>query len=311
MEIVIIGHKNPDTDSALGAIAYTELKKQTDLQNKFIGAVAGEINNETKFILNYFNIPFPQIMNDLSNWNGRIILLDHTEISQSPLGLDEAKIDEFLDHHRLGGMQTPNQVYARIEPIGSTSTIIAKIFKEKEIIPTKEIAGLMISGIISDTLFLKSSTTTKDDKDIILWLNDFCKIENLEEYASKMFVAKSNLSGISISEIVTKDYKEFDFNNKKVGIGVWETVDPKTILNIKDKLVKELINLKIKEKLNLVYFLIVDILHQQGEMIIIGKEEQKVAEDVFNRITKNNILPMGNIVSRKKEVVPPLEEYLK
>jgi len=311
MKIIIIGHQNPDTDSVVAALAYTELKNKIDFTNEYISATAGSLNNETKFVLNYFKIPVPKLATDLKNWEGKIIILDHTEPSQLPPGVDTDKIIEILDHHRLGGLQTPNQILARIEPVGSTSTIVAKIFKEKKVIPSKETASLLISGIISDTLFLQSPTTTGDDRNVLKELNKIAQIANLEDYANQMFEAKSDITGVLLSEIATKDYKEFQFGQKKVGIGVWETVKPESVLRVKDQLIEELKRIKTKDNLDLIYFLVVDILKQKSSMIIVGEEENEVAEKVFGGKTKDYLLNMGNIVSRKKEIVPPLERFLK
>lgn len=311
MEVLIIGHKNPDTDSVVAALAYAELKNQLDRENSYKAAACGALNNETKFILDYFKITPPLIIEDLSNWTGKIILLDHTEISQSPKGLNTDEIIEILDHHRLGGLQTTNQVFARIEPLGATSTIVAKIFKEKEILPDQKIAQLLIAGIISDTLFLQGPTTTKEDKDTLEKLNQIAQIDNLEDLANKMFEAKSDLSNMPISEVLTKDYKEFDFGTKKVGIGVCETVKPESVLKFKKELIEELKKLKEKDSLDLIYFMVTDILNKRSQMLILGEEEQAVAEKVFGGKTQDRFLDMGGIISRKKEVVPPLEKFLK
>lgn len=310
MRTLIIGHKNPDTDSVVAAISYAELKEKIDPKNKYIPGIAGKVNNETKFVLKNFSVPTPKIIKDLSSYKGNIIIVDYNELSQAPKGIDEDKILEFIDHHRLGGMETASPVYVRIEPIGSTATIIAKIFEEKRIIPSKNIASLIISGIISDTLFLHEKTTTESDKIMLSKLNKICRIRNLESYASQMFEAKSDITGISASEIITEDYKEFHFGEKKIGIGVWETVKPESVLQEKEQLIKALKKLKNDTELNLVYFIVVDILGEKSEMIIIGKEEQKVAEKVFGGKTQGNILPLGKRISRKKEIVPPLEKFL-
>jgi len=311
MEILIIGHKNPDTDSVVAALAYTQLKNQLDRENNYKAAACGTLNNETKFVLDYFKITPPLIIEDLSNWTGKIILLDHTEISQSPKGLNTDEIIEILDHHRLGGLQTANQVFARIEPLGATSTIVAKIFKEKEILPDQKTAQLLIAGIISDTLFLQGPTTTEEDKNTLEKLNQIAQIDNLEDLANKMFEAKSDLSNIPISEVLTKDYKEFDFGTKKVGIGVCETIKPESVLKFKKELIEELKRLKEKDSLDLIYFMVTDILNKRSQMIISGEEEQIVAEKVFGGETQDGLLDMGGIISRKKEVVPPLEKFLK
>lgn len=311
MKILIIGHKNPDTDSVVAALAYTQLKKELDKDNDYQAGAFGSLNKETKFILDYFKIDYPLVIQDLKDWQGGIILLDHTEPSQLPDGLNTDKIIEILDHHRLGGLQTANQIFARIEPVGATSTIVAKMFRENQIIPNQKVASLIIAGIISDTLFLQGPTTTEEDKKIIQELNQIAQIDNLEDLANRMFEAKSDLSDVPISEILTKDYKEFNFGSKKVGIGVCETIKPESVLKFKKELIEEMQKLKEKDGLDLIYFMVTDILNKKSQMIILGDEEQKVAEEVFGGVTNDSLLDMGNIISRKKEVVPPLEKFLK
>ncbi|MGB9680853.1 MAG: manganese-dependent inorganic pyrophosphatase [Minisyncoccia bacterium] len=311
MEIIIIGHKNPDTDSVVSALAYARFKNQLDKGNHYKAAASGLLNNESKFVLDYFKVANPLIIQNLEEWKGKIILLDHTEISQSPEGLNTDEIIEILDHHRLGGLQTANQIFARIEPLGATSTIVAKIFKEKGIMPDQQTAQLLIAGIISDTLFLQGPTTTDEDRLVLEELNKIAQIDNLEDFANKMFEAKSDLSGVPIEQILMKDYKEFVFGSRRVGIGACETIRPESVVQLKKELLEELKKLKEKNSLDLVYFMITDILNKKSQMIILGDEEQKVAEAVFGGKTQENILDIGNIISRKKEVVPPLEKFLK
>jgi manganese-dependent inorganic pyrophosphatase len=311
MKVLIIGHKNPDTDSVASVISYAELKNKTDSKNQYIPAIAGEINNETKFVLDYFKIPVPKVMPELSKWKDKLIILDTTLLSQLPFGLNEEKIIEIIDHHRLAEMQTTYPFFGRMEPIGSTCSIVAKIFKEKKIILPVKIAGLIASGIISDTLFLRGPTTTVDDKTILSELNKVAKLKSLSEYASRMFGAKSDLSNVSMTEIVANDYKKFIFGKKKVGIAAIETVNPKSVIEVKNKIIEAVKKLKKKERLDLVYALVIDILNLKNDMLIIGEEEQRVAEKVFGGKTRENILSLGNRISRKKQIVPPLEKFLK
>jgi manganese-dependent inorganic pyrophosphatase len=311
MQTIIIGHKNLDTDSVLSAISYAELKSKIDPKNQYIPTISGSINNETKFILDYFSITTPKLIKSIIQKDNQIIIVDHTDEGQLPDEIDTANIIEVIDHHRLGGLQTTYPIIGRIEPIGSTSTIIAKIFKENNIIPAKEVAGLMLSGIISDTLFLQSPTSTDDDKDMLFNLSKISQIPNVDKYASQMFKAKSDIGNMPIQEVVTKDYKEFKFGKNQVGIGVWETIDPESILKERAKLISELNKFKNKNKLNFVFFLVVDILRKKSDMIIIDPKEQDIAEQVFGGRTDKDILHLDNVVSRKKQVVPPLERFLK
>ena len=159
MSILVFGHKNPDTDTICSAIAYAELKNKLGKDVK--AARLGEINEETKYALNYFKVEKPELVENVAG--KEIILVDHNERTQTAEGFEEAKVLELIDHHRISNFNVDEPLYARLEPVGCTATIILKLFKENNLVPSKETAGLMLSAIISDTLLFKSPTCTECD----------------------------------------------------------------------------------------------------------------------------------------------------
>ncbi len=305
--IYVIGHKNPDTDAIVSAIVWAEFKNKQGLKVK--PAYTTELNNETKFVLKKFKVKPPKKIKNLKPID-KIIIVDHNVYNQAVQGAKETEIIEIIDHHYLGDFQTIRPIYCRVEPLGSTSTIIAKIFKEENYKPTKIQASLLLAGIISDTLFLTSPTTTKQDKDIVKWLNKIAKID-LKKFAKEMFEAKSSLKGLKIEDIIFKDYKEFEFSNKKFGIGVWETVDVSPFKGKEKEIINKLSLAKKNKKLDLLFFGVVDIYKKILYLYLVDKYEKEVAKKAFLVETKNKqMVQIKGIVSRKKQMVPPISKNL-
>ncbi len=303
----VIGHKNPDTDAIVSAIVWAEFKNKNGL--KVTPAYLTAINKETAFVLNKFKVKKPKKISKVKE-SDKIILVDHNIYKQAVDGAEKAEIIEILDHHYLGDFRTFKPIYCRCEPVGSTSTIISKIFKEKRYKPTKKQASLLLAGIISDTLFLTSPTTTDDDKKLLKWLNKFAGI-NLKKFAQEMFKAKSDISGLSLKEIITKDYKEFEFSGKKFGIGVWETVDVSPFEGKDSKVIKTIKLIKKNKGLNLLFFGLVDIYNKVLYLYLADKYEKNVAKKSFSVETEGkSLVKIKGVVSRKKQMVPPISKNL-
>ncbi|WP_278390111.1 DHH family phosphoesterase, partial [Acidaminococcus fermentans] len=160
--IIITGHKNPDTDSICSALSYTWIKGQ--LGEKVTACRAGNVNPETRFVLDYWKVDAPALVEKVEEGQ-KIILVDHNEMSQAVDGLDKADLVEIIDHHRLGGIVTSNPLFVRMQPVGCTATILYNVAVENNLTLPKEIAGLLFSAISSDTLYFKSPTTTEKDKE--------------------------------------------------------------------------------------------------------------------------------------------------
>jgi len=305
-KIISIGHKNPDTDSVLAAVLVARFGRRI-FGVEAEAVIANEVNNETKFILNLLKIKTPRVLKKIKN--EKVILVDTTEPSQIIDGLTENNLLAIIDHHNLGGLKSSGPIYCRIESIGCTGSVIYKILKENNIKIDKKSAVLMIAGIISDTLDFHSPSTTNEDKKILKKLNKIAKL-NLKEFTKNLFIAKSSLKGISVKDIVNKDYKQFEMGKYKVGIGVWETTDVENINIQKSKIIKALINKKNKEKLDYLFFVVVDIIRNNSYLYIISEEENVLAEKIFRSKAKDKIMFLRNIVSRKKQVVPVLTREL-
>lgn len=304
--IIVIGHKNPDTDSIVSAIAGAEyLEKALGRDAKAYRA--GVLNNETKFILEKWGVEAPEELNSSVQVES-VCLVDHNESSQLADGIDHSKVDFVVDHHKVA-IITEKPLFMRLEVLGSTSSLLAKMFFEKNVLPSETVSKLLLSGILSDTLNFTSPTTTDEDKELATKLNEVAKLD-MESYVAEMFKAKSSLEGISTEEITTLDYKEFEMGSKKVGVGTWETTLPESVNERKEEIFKILSERKVSEKLDYVYFMVVDIIAGNCQLYIISEEEKSLAEKVFGAATSDGIMLLEGVVSRKKQIVPPLTEAL-
>lgn len=303
--IYVVGHKNPDTDSIVSAIAITDYFQKLGKKAKAIRV--GKINKETEFVLNKIKIKAPSLIKNLSN--KQVFLVDHNATEQSGDGIEKAEIIGVLDHHNLGGIKTDKPIYFRIEEIGSTASLIFKVFQEKNISLNKKQAFLLLCAIISDTLKFTSPTTIKKDIEIAKKLAVICE-QDIDELAQDMFKAKSDIKGMSLENIILSDYKEYKEKNKIFGIGLFEIINPKIILDKKQKILDLLVNLKQKKKIDLMFFTIIDIIKKQAYLFIIHDKEKIIAEKAFKKKEKQNLIFLSGIVSRKKQIVPAIIKAL-
>ena len=206
-------------------------------------------------------------------------------------------------------MSTTEPINVDIRTLGSASTIVALKIKEAGIKLEPTIAGALMGGIISDTLNLTSPTTTEKDKAVLSYLNEIVKLD-INSFASEMFKAKSDISDVSTEDLLSKDYKEFNINNQKIGFGVFETVSPNSVLERKTALLEAMTAKKQADNLSMIFFCVVDIYNSNSYLLVASASEQTVAEAVFNGKTEDDTIFLPGIVSRKKQMIPPLENYL-
>ncbi|MBS7288592.1 MAG: DHH family phosphoesterase, partial [Candidatus Freyarchaeota archaeon] len=219
-DVYVIGHKAPDTDSICSAIAYARFKREVDEVNSE-AARADEINPETEYVLNYFRVNAPPL---LENAKGKkLILVDHNEFPQAVNGVEEAEIVEVLDHHKID-FKYPEPIFFHSEPVGATATLIAKKYFEKGIEIPYEVAGLLLAAILSDTVVFKSATCTLVDREVALKLAKIVQVDP-EKFGVEIKKAKASLKGKSAAEILMADFKDYEFRGVKVGIGQVEVFD--------------------------------------------------------------------------------------
>jgi len=307
MSLYVVGHKNPDTDSVASAIGYAELLKRRG--KDAIPLIAGEVNKGTALVLSKFGVEKPAMAHLIDFPEASVVLVDHNEAGQWADNLIKEHVTELIDHHRFGDFSSAQPIYVRTHPVGSTSTIVTKMYQECNETPDKATAGLLLSAILTDTLMFQSPTTTDFDKEMADYLNEIVKIDMMA-HASEIFTAKSDISDMSLADVIGKDFKEFHFNDHaKVGIAVFETVDATGPLARKDEFVTELAKIKEKSNLDYLLFVIVDIVKQVANFVVVSDKEAELLKSTFSGEIKDGLMIMDGIVSRKKQIVPPLEEH--
>ena len=301
--IYIVGHKSPDTDAVCSAIAYSEYLKHKGI--KAVPTICGELNPETKYVLEYFNIEEPISM--CSTEDRKVILVDYNEDSQGFAGLENARVVEVIDHHKIG-FSSSNPIRFEIRPYGSTATIIAKkMFNNANFEITKPIAGILLSAILSDTVIFKSSTTTSMDVKIAEELSKIAEIEDVERFGIELKKKKSSLSGMTGEQIINADFKTFEVGNNSFGIGQVEVVDLSEARQRKAELIEELNKIKQKDNLLFVILMVTDIINEGSELLLSDGHELIS----FNGEVKNNSIYIEGMMSRKKDLVPQIMESIK
>lgn len=308
MKTYVIGHKKPDTDSIAAAIGYAFVKNVEGTEA--IPARAGPLNLETQYALNKFRVEPPRLLTNVKGC--KLILVDHNEPGQIVDGFKEAEIIEILDHHRLGGLITPQPIRVCIEPVGSTSTLVAKIAFEKGIKLSRELAGVLLSAIISDTVIFKSPTCTDEDRAIAEELSRIAGVDNITAYGIELFKVKSAVSSKKPEEIILGDFKEYDFSGIRVGIGQVETVDLTELDARRDELLKVMKRIYNKQNYNILILMITDIINE-GSLVLYVADKDAWFKEAFSKykmeLRGKNAVYMAGLISRKKQVVPKLEKY--
>lgn len=305
-KVYVLGHQNPDTDSITSAIVYAHLKRELGMNAEAVRL--GEIQNEAAFALEKFGFEAPRLIETASPDVKQVILVDHNEKQQSVKDIEEVQVIEVIDHHRIANFKTADPLYFRAEPVGCTATILNKLYKENGVEIPSNIAGLMLSAIISDSLLFKSPTCTTQDINAARELEVIAGV-NAEEYGLAMLKAGADLSDKTLEELLSLDAKEFGIGNYKVEIAQVNTVDVNDVMGRQSDL-EDLIYRRIAEKgLDLFFFVITDILNNDSIAIAIGNQAEK-AELAFKVPFVNNVALLRGIVSRKKQVVPALTEAL-
>lgn len=305
-KVFVFGHKNPDTDSICSALAYAELKNKLGVDAEPIRL--GQVNEETQYALNYFKAEAPRLVEAVSKEASKVILVDHNEFQQSADDIRDVKILEVIDHHRIANFETSDPLYYRAEPVGCTATILNKMYKENGVEISKETAGLMLSAIISDSLLFKSPTCTDQDVSAARELAEIAGV-NAEEYGLEMLKAGADLSKKSVKELISLDAKEFQMGSYKTEIAQVNAVDLNDVLSRQEELEAAITENINNKELDLFVFVLTDILNNDSVAISLGKEAAAV-EKAYDVTLENNSAVLKGVVSRKKQIVPPLTNVL-
>lgn len=303
-EVIVFGHKSPDTDTICSSIVMADL--QTKIRGeKVVPCRLGEINEETKFALKRFKAEEPKLIEKVEEGQ-RVILVDHNEFSQSVEGIENAKIEAVVDHHRINNFETSEPLFYYAQPVGCTSTILFELYKANNIEIPAQMAGLMLSAIISDTLLLKSPTTTEKDKKA---LEELAKITDVDVniYGLDMLKAGTNLDKYTEDELIRLDAKKIEKEDIKYVIAQVNTVSIPDVLKRKEKIEQEINKEILAKGLSLFVFVITDIVNSNSEAIVLGDRVDAIAKTYE---VNDNIAVMPGVVSRKKQVLPLVEKNI-
>ncbi|MBU1194213.1 MAG: manganese-dependent inorganic pyrophosphatase [Proteobacteria bacterium] len=303
MSTLVFGHKNPDTDSVVAAIALADLKKK--LGEDIAPAAQGALNPETTFVLKKYGVAAPQVVTSYAGKD--VYLVDHSDLAQSPDDLGQANILGIVDHHKLGDVTTGQPLECWIWPVGCTCTVVASMYNYMNVEIPKDIAGIMLCAILSDTVIFKSATCTDADKKICEQLAKICGEKNLDALGIEMFKVKSAVEGTPIRELVFRDYKDFKMGGKGVGCGQLELVDLSIVDGIKAALEKDIRDLKAEKGHHTVLLMLTDIM-KEGTELLVASDDESVVEKAFGVAPKNGKAWLPGIMSRKKQIIPFLEK---
>ena len=235
----------------------------------------------------------------------QIILVDHNEKSQAVDGIGEAEILEIIDHHRLGSLETVSPVYFRNQPLGCTSTIIYQMYQEQRVEIPKEIAGLLLSAIISDTLMFRSPTCTPFDKGVAKRLAEIADVD-IEDHAKKMFRAGSDFKNKTTEEIFYQDFKIFHTEDCDFGVAQISAMSGEELEQIGEQLRPFLPQGLGEKRLNMVYVMLTDILEESSKIIFAGEDAGKILAHAFKKQEDADGILLDGIISRKKQMIPTL-----
>ena len=306
-KVLVFGHKNPDTDSIASAITYAYLKQQIGVDAEAVRL--GSVSEETQFALDAFGFEAPRRIERAATEASQVILVDHNEQQQSVDDIEAVQVVEVIDHHRIANFQTSEPLYYRAEPVGCTATILNKLFKEQDVSIPKNIAGLMLSAIISDSLLFKSPTFTEQDRKAADELAVIAGVD-AATYGLDMLKAGADLRSKSLEDLISLDAKTFEVGEVSMEIAQVNAVDLTDVLDRKEALTELLTNVVSVKKLDLFLFVITDIINNDSIAIAIG-DKAYTAMAAFKVIPANDMAILKGIVSRKKQIVPVLTEAFK
>ncbi len=305
-KILVFGHQNPDTDAIGSSYAFAELSRLRGLDTAEVVAL-GDVNEETAFALDYFGVPAPRVVTSAkAEGADQVILTDHNEFQQSISDIRDVTILGVVDHHRVANFETQAPLFMILEPVGSASSIVYRQFKADGREIPKATAGLLLSGLISDTLLLKSPTTHETDVKVA---EDLAKIAgvDLETYGLALLKAGTNLATKPADVLIDIDAKTFELNGHSVRVAQVNTVDIPEVLARQAEIEAAMTTSMQANAYSDFVLMVTDIVNSNSEILALGKNSDKV-EAAFNFELKDNHAFLAGAVSRKKQVVPQLTE---
>ncbi|PVZ70704.1 manganese-dependent inorganic pyrophosphatase [Pelagibaculum spongiae] len=306
MPIYVVGHKIPDSDSICSAIALAHLKNQ--IGEPAVATRLGELSPETQYILDKFGFETPEYKTSYAG--EKIFIVDHSEVGQAPDDVADATIVGIVDHHKLGDLTTSTPLECWIRPVGCSNTIIKQMYDFYGIEIPKNVAGVMLCAILSDTVIFKSPTCTPVDKAAVEDLARLAGVDDIVALGMEMFKVKSAVEGTPVRDLVKRDFKDFDMNGHKVGVGQLEVIDLAVFDSIKDDLQADIAALKEEGGRHSVLLLLTDIMREGSEMLVVS-DSADLTERAYGKPTTDGKVWLEGVLSRKKQVIPSLQDAFK
>ncbi len=305
MAISVVGHSNPDTDSVISAIALSALFNAQGMEAKACMQIAAaELNPESTTVLKRFGLEYPELIEDAAGKD--IALVDFSDLAQGPVNLDSANLVAIVDHHKIGDVTTNSPILFRAEPVGCTGTVLNKMFKDAGVAIPKEVAGGMLAAILSDTVNFKSPTCTEDDKAAVNDLKAVAGVDDTEKLFMEMLKAKSAVDGVPSKDLLFRDYKDFDMNGNKVGVGQLELATLDQVADIRADLFKAMEEVKADGR-HTVLLMLTDVVKEGTDLVVVS-DDPALVEKAFGEKLEGNSMWIKGMMSRKKQTVPNLQE---
>lgn len=302
MSVYVVGHKNPDTDSVTAAIAYAELMKAKG--NDYVACMQGATNPETALVLERFNTPEPQILTDATD--KQIALVDHSDIAQAPDNLSAGEVVAIVDHHKVGDVTTNNPIFFCAMPVGCSGTVLTTLYQMEGVEIPANVAGLMLAAILSDTVNFKSPTCTDADKAAVETLKKIAGVADTDALFMDMLKAKSSIDGVPAMDLLNRDYKDFDMNGKKVGVGQLELASLDQADAAREDLLKAMQDTKANGR-HSVLLMLTDVVKEGTDLMVVS-DEPALIENAFNGKLDGVSMWIDGMMSRKKQTVPNLQK---
>jgi manganese-dependent inorganic pyrophosphatase len=305
MSVNVVGHSSPDTDSVASAISYANYLKATGTDAVACAqAAAADLSPETKLVLDKFGLAAPATLTDAAG--KKVALVDFSDIAQAPANIASAEVVGIVDHHKLGDITTNSPIFIYCQPVGCTCTVLHEMYVTNKVELPKNIAGAMLSAILSDTVNFKSPTCTDADKKAVAALKSVAGVTDTDALFMDMLKAKSAVDGYAIKDLIFRDYKDFDMKGKKVGVCQLELATLDQVAAIRADLLKGLEAVKAEGR-HSVLMMLTDVVKEGTELIVLS-DEPAVIEQAFGKKLSGGTMWIDGMMSRKKQTIPPLQK---
>ncbi|MGI6656893.1 MAG: manganese-dependent inorganic pyrophosphatase [Desulfobulbus sp.] len=302
MSVYVVGHKSPDTDSVTAAIAYAALMKAKG--EDYIPAMQGDPNPETEMVLQRFGFSAPEKLTDATG--KKIALVDHSDLAQAPDNLSAGEVVAIVDHHKIGDVTTNQPILFCNMPVGCTGTVLKVLYDLNEVKIDPKVAGLMLAAILSDTVNFKSPTCTDADKKAVKELAAIAGVTDTDGLFMDMLKAKSAVAGVPAKDLLNRDYKDFDMNGKKVGVGQLELASLDQVADMREALYKAMQEQKGSER-HSVLLMLTDVVKEGTDLMVVS-DDPALIEGAFKGKLANNCMWIDGMMSRKKQTIPNLQK---